>query len=202
MDILSVREHTSDKIIRPALIEKLRDEHRGQHYSIIEELGLTHGTVRVDMVVVNGITHGYELKSDLDTLQRLPEQMREYNSVFDKVTLVVGKKHLHEAIQMIPDWWGVMIAKISESDGALSLLAIRDADENRNKDSLAIARLLWRNEALAILEELESADGVRSKPREVIYKKLITILNQEDLEKRVRGRLFNRANWRSEKQYV
>lgn len=189
---------TSDKLIRPVLIEKLHSEHVGQHYSIIEELGLTHGNVRVDMVVVNGITHGYELKSDLDTLQRLPEQMREYNSVFDKVTLVVGKKHLHEAIQIIPDWWGVMIAKISECDGALTLLTIRDADENRNKDSLAIARLLWRNEALSILEELESADGVRSKSRDVIYKKLIGVLNQEDLAKRVRERLFNRTNWRAE----
>lgn len=198
MNVISSQGFTSDKLIRPALIKKLRDKHKGEHYSIIEELGLMHGNVRVDMVVVNGVTHGYELKSDLDTLRRLPEQMREYNSVFDKITLVVGKKHLHEAIQMIPDWWGVMIAKISESDGALSLLTIRDADENCNKDSLAIARLLWRNEALSILEELESADGVRSKSRDVIYRKLIGILNQEDLAKRVRERLFNRTNWRAE----
>ena len=32
--------------------------------------------------------------------------MREYNAVFDKMTLVVGKHHLHNALDTIPDWWG------------------------------------------------------------------------------------------------
>jgi hypothetical protein len=58
---------------------------------IIEELGVVHGKSRIDIAVINGLMHGYEIKSDKDTLQRLPEQMNMYNSVFNKVTLVVGK---------------------------------------------------------------------------------------------------------------
>ena len=54
---------------------------------IVDELGLRHGIARVDIAVVNGIIHGYELKSDKDNLKRLPHQIQIYGSVLDKVTL-------------------------------------------------------------------------------------------------------------------
>ena len=205
MDVLHRFVGTSDKTIRSALKEKLNQVHRGEeHYTIIEELGLTHGTARVDMVVVNGSIHGYELKSDLDTLQRLPDQMKIYNSVLDKMTLVVGKTHLHEAIRLIPDWWGVMIAK--PENQKVSLMTLREASDNPDKSSLAIAQLLWRNEALGILEELEAAEGLRSKPRHLIYQRLIeTIGDQESLCDRVRTRLFERFSqegWRVDRQLL
>jgi hypothetical protein len=194
-----VAANTSDKLIRLTLRDTLATTHKGEHYTVIEELGLAHGTARVDMVVVNGLIHGYELKSDLDTLQRLPEQMKVYNSVLDRMTLVVGKKHLHDAIKLVPDWWGITIAKMPGRNGEVSLLVLREAQNNPDKDSLAIAQLLWRNEALSILEELESADGFRSKSRDVIYRKLVEAIDQQSLCDRVRDRLFNRQGWRSGK---
>ena len=36
---------------------------------IVDDLGLRHGVARVDVAVVNGIIHGYELKSDKDNLK-------------------------------------------------------------------------------------------------------------------------------------
>src|SRR3972149_9340893 len=90
---------TNDLIIRSALKEDLRKRHaQDNKLRIIEELGVNHGTARIDIAVVNGIMHGYEIKSDQDTLQRLPEQMNIFNAVFNKVTLVVGKSHLYDAI--------------------------------------------------------------------------------------------------------
>ena len=47
---------------------------------VVEELGLRHGLARVDVAVVNGIIHGYELKSDKDNLKRLPHQIQVYSS--------------------------------------------------------------------------------------------------------------------------
>src|SRR6202035_2111641 len=121
---------TTDKSIRVALKQALRDAHRQTPQTrIIEELGITHGAARVDIAVVNGSIHGYELKSDLDTLYRLPEQMRIYNSVLDQMTLVVGKNHLHEAINTIPEWWGITVAKVIDSHGAISFCSIRKADD-------------------------------------------------------------------------
>lgn len=197
MNASVLTQRTNDKVIRSALRKSLESAYSNDpHSKIFEELGLTHGVIRADLVVVNGCIHGYELKSDLDTLQRLPAQMRTYNSVFDRMTLVVGKSHIEEAIRQIPEWWGITLAKINDSDGTVSLFDLRESEVNPKKDSLTIARLLWRDEALNILEELGRADGFRSKSRDVIYKKLVDVLSQGDLSDRVRAHLFNRTGWR------
>jgi len=187
---------TNDLIIRSALREKLRKLYaRDKKLRIIEELGVSHGTARIDIAVVNGIMHGYEIKSDQDTLQRLPEQMNIFNAVFDKVTLVVGKSHLYNAINMIPDWWGIIVAK-ADQNGSIIFNVIREGENNKEQDSVSVARLLWRNEALKILEEAGEAHGFYSKPRASIYEKLSTILDQETLSAKVRDAIFFRAEWR------
>lgn len=197
---------TNDKIIRTALRSTLRKElekyklKKNLPGEIFEELGISHGTVRIDLAVVNGVMHGYEIKSDRDTLLRLPEQMSVYNSVFDRMTLVVGKSHLYESINIIPDWWGVTLAKIN-SDQQVVFHSIREAKNNKDEQvPVSIARLLWRAEALKILEERNGADGIRSKPREVIYEKLAEVLKDDigTLKEYVRNvLLISRGDWRS-----
>lgn len=189
---------TSDKIIRSSLVEILdRECNNKPNTKVIEELGITHGAARVDIAVVNGIIHGYELKSDKDTLKRLPDQIRIYNNVLDKVTLVVGKNHLHEAINIIPDWWGVTIAKATDSSDIVEFCNIRDPEQNPSQDNAAIAALLWREEALGILEKIGQASGMRSKTRSVIYQHLAESLDSEVLKDQVREHLRTRISWRS-----
>lgn len=189
---------TNDLMIRNLLREILEEKHsKDKKVRIIEELGVHHGNARVDIAVVNGVMHGYEIKSDLDTLLRLPEQIEVYNSVFDKMTLVVGKSHLYEAIKMIPEWWGVVVAKVDEN-GVVTFNTIREEETNTEQNKLSVAKLLWREEALKILEEMNEANGLRSKPRDLIYSKLSTILDQTTLNKKVRETIFFRATWRSE----
>jgi hypothetical protein len=193
---------TNDKAIREALNRHLKKLHSGNpKLRIIEELGVEHGAARMDVVVINGVLHGYEIKSDRDTLLRLPEQMGIYNSVFDQITLVVGKSHLHDAINLVPDWWGVMIAKI-DCNGSVVFNEIRKAVNNVQQNSLSVARLLWRNEALEILERAGEANGFRSKPRSLIYEKLSALFEQETLEEKVRDALCFREAWRSDATLV
>lgn len=189
---------TDDKVIRDALRKRLVNLYKDvSDVKIIEELGVTHGTARVDMAVINGVLHGYELKSDKDTLNRLSSQMEIYNSVFDQVTIVVGKSHLFESINLIPDWWGIMVAQINNSDCEVSLYSIREARQNPAQDIVAVASLLWREEALRMLEESGRADGVRSKNRKMIYERLADVLDNETLKYKVREQLCTRLNWRS-----
>src|SRR3989344_124015 len=159
---------TNDTVIRGALVEKLNEKYAQSPYRIIPELGVHHGAARVDVAVVNGILHGYEIKSDKDTLGRLREQRDMYNSIFDQMTLVVGRTHLFDAINMVPDWWGIEIAKMTD-DQSVVFCTIREPRENLFQNGVSIARLLWRQEALDLLEDLGKADGIRSKPREAIY---------------------------------
>lgn len=191
---------TNDASIRVVLKENLKNIYQNDPGTVIfEELGVAHGSARVDIAVVNGIMHGYEVKSDLDTLRRLPEQMDVYNSVFDQVTLVVGQSHLYEAVKLVPDWWGIKIAKTTNLANEIIFSNIRDAETNPDQDNMAIAALLWRNEALAILEEIDHADGVRSKPREVIYERLIEVLDNKTLKAKVREYLCTRINWKPDR---
>lgn len=195
---------TTDKIIR-ASFRKILDQElekyiaeSGHPAHIFEELGIQHGMVRIDMAMVNGIMHGYEIKSDRDTLERLPEQMREYNEVFDKMTLVVGNRYLTEAINLIPDWWGVIVAKFES--GTVVFYTIRESATNQEQKRSSIAQLLWREEALQILEEQNKAQGLRFKTRDVIYERLAEVTDIETLKKRVTNTLLisnSRAGWRA-----
>lgn len=178
---------TNDKLIRQALKIKIRSDHKSDPALVIEELGVQHGLARADIAAVNGIMHCYEIKSDKDTLLRLPKQIKAYNAVFDRVTLVVGFSHIYEAMEIIPDWWGITIAK--ETDNGVAFSEIRQSEINLSRDSRSLARLLWRGEALAILEELDQASGYRSKPRSVIYDKLIETITIDDLSERVKKTL-------------
>lgn len=193
---------TNDLIIRAALKEDLESCHaKDKKVRIIEELGVSHGTARIDIAVVNGIMHGYEIKSDRDTLERLPEQLEEFNNVFDKLTLVVGKRHLYRAIHMIPDWWGLMIAKFDANNDVI-FQTIREPENNKGQIGISIARLLWRGEALQILEGKNSADGVRNKPREFIYERLADVLDTTSIKEQVNTLLVSREGWRSDSQLV
>ena len=191
---------TNDKTIRRALRcilnkELVRCRKQGHATQIIEELGVQHGTARIDIAVVNGIMHGYEIKSNCDTLQRLPEQVEEFNAIFDKITLVVGKRHLYQAMYIIPDWWGVTMAKV-DVDKRVFFQTIREADTNQNQKSISIARLLWRSEALTILEGQNKAVGVRGKPREFVYERLAGVLDTNTLKRQVSSLLISREGWR------
>ena len=196
---------TNDSLIRAAfkkeLIRALEDSQQpSPQIRIIEELGLDHGSARIDIAVVNGEIHGYELKSDVDTLNRLPDQMKTYNSVLDLVTLVVGKTHLRDAIHLVPDWWGIIVAKIDLNNDVI-FYNIRNAEDNIEQDNVSLARLLWREEALEILEEINEAVGLRSKPRNVIYEKLASTLDQKILREKVReALLISRPDWRFDGQ--
>ena len=197
----TLKQDTNDAVIREALKAELTILHaKDRRLRIIEEFGVRHGSARVDIAVVNGVLHGYEIKSDRDTLLRLPEQMDAYNAVFDQVTLVVGKSHLYEAMHAVPDWWGIKIAKVQD-DQSVYFCVIREARENPMKDSIAIAQLLWRQEALNILDDKGAAIGLRSKSRAQIYERLTTIFDQESLREKVRETLFFR-DWRSDSPLV
>lgn len=194
---------TNDQVIRKALRKELEKKCRGKSKTkIVEELGVTHGKARIDIAVVNGNIHGYELKSDKDTLKRLPYQIKKFNSVFDFVTIIVGKTHLYEAIQIVPEWWGIRIAKMKDHSKTISFYEIRKASKNPSQDSLAIAALLWREEALTILEEIGKAKGVRSKSKKDIYKRLVETCKPRTLNRLVREYLRARTAWRSDLQYI
>jgi len=195
---------TDDKVIRIALRNVLDKEQEkcqknGCKAEIFEEFGVRHGTARIDCAIINGFMCGYEIKSDRDSLKRLPGQVKEFSTVFDKLTLVVGKRHLYHAMHIIPDWWGVTVAK-KNADGTVRLQTIRKPEQNKTQEEMSIARLLWREEALKILEQRNEACRVRHKPRESLYEKIVEVFASDikELKKCISSALISREAWQSE----
>jgi hypothetical protein len=183
--------------IRTALKSKLFSRYaKDPSTLIVDELGLRHGAARVDVAVINGVIHGFELKSDCDTLNRLPLQIKIYNSVLDRITLVSGSRHIEKGISLVPDWWGIKLAELG-SRGAIRFTEIRRPQANPIQDILAVCKLLWREEAITLLEELDTAEGVRRKPRAAVYAKLAEAADPDLIRSRIRHQLRSRTSWRS-----
>jgi hypothetical protein len=185
---------TSDSRIRATMRATLAAVYDGDASTlIIEEFGLGHGAARVDIVVVNSSLHGSEIKSDRDTLRRLPRRVRIFGPVLDYITLVVGQRHRERATRAVPDWWGLKLACTS-AEGRIHLSEAREPRANPSPDKVAIARLLWRDEALGFLNELGAARGLLSKPRKMLYARLADVVDLDPLRARVRSQLTSRTD--------
>jgi hypothetical protein len=193
----SERSTMRDVDVRRQLRLQLCLEHAGDPETlIIDELGVEQGSFRADIAVVNGMLQAYEIKSASDTLARLPAQIGAYGRVFDTVTLVVAPRHVESAVAQLPAWWGVIIADYQGED--LLLDEQRPARPNPAVDSASLVQLLWRDEALAVLEEHHLAGGLRRKPRRELWAVLVAGLPSDDLGVVVRDRLRARRSWRAE----
>lgn len=177
----------SDVAIRSALRTRLlREHHHESDMVLVEELGLCRGTVRADLAVVNGSIHGYEIKSDRDSVRRLTSQALTYGRVFDRATLVVGDRFL-SAAELLPAWWGILHAR--QTPDGLKFRTVRKARLNRQKDPRAIVELLWSEQALALLERRGLDRGVRSKARRFLWDRLCAELSVREISDAVRAHL-------------
>lgn len=188
-----VRVGIGDRAIRTALKRRLIAEQPNAHIDTIlfEELGLCRGLVRADIAVVNGSLHGYEIKSDLDSLRRLQNQIDVYGRVLDYATLVVGERLFDEAVKVIPEWWGVLHAHTVADD--LEFETIRNSGLNPGRDPRALAELLWFEDAVDLLGRFDALTGVRRKPRRILWDRISERISIEDIAAAVRGALKSRV---------
>ncbi|MDI9313345.1 MAG: sce7726 family protein [Hydrotalea sp.] len=188
--------------IRHSLIQEIQNFYKNEPALIVEELGLQHGASRIDVAVINGEIHGYEIKSDADTFERLPAQALIYNKVLDKITLVVGPnnyKKIHDYNNMIPKWWGLKVAK-SNNRNELILESKKEAKKNTALEPMAIAQLLWKDEVVEILRNFSIANKELRKPKKILYEILIQHMNLKELQTEVRTLLKSRPAWRYQQQ--
>jgi hypothetical protein len=82
--------------IKAAVLTRIRRDARGNTLPVVTSEFLLNGTgIRADLAVLDGCFYGVEIKSEADTLKRLPSQMEGYARYFDRTLLIVAAKHLH-----------------------------------------------------------------------------------------------------------
>lgn len=161
---------------------------------VVDELGLLEGSFRVDLAVINSRLHGYEIKSFSDNLDRLPLQQLTYSKIFDRMTLVADERHVAKAVEIVPQWWGLISSRTTK--GVTVLNQIWPSRQNLDIDPYALSQLLWRDEALDALRQRGLDRGVRTKPRKVIWQALAACFTLEEIRAVIRQKLAGRKNWR------
>jgi len=182
--------------MREALLKLLNVQLSDQDAVVVEELGIEHGSSRIDVAVVNDKLIGYEIKSDYDNLLRLPGQIHAYNRVFNEINIVTGAEFIYEINELIGSWWGVRQANVSKS-GAVTLEPIREAKANPGQSSLSLASLLWKNEAADILSHYIDRTPPVSWTKRRLYFELFNCLDLQGICEVVCMKLRTRTEWRN-----
>ena len=181
-----------DSDIRPVLRSRLSATHAGDPETVfIEELGLCRGKVRIDLAAVNGILHGYEIKSDRDSLRRLVGQVEVYSKVLDRATLVVGRRHLHQTLNLVPSWWEIL--RIDSNIPDPRIRSVRRGRKNPNRDPRSLVELLWLDESISLLERIGAANGVKGKPRRFVWDRICELFDIDQIAEAVRACLKGRV---------
>ncbi|MDK1081190.1 MAG: sce7726 family protein [Anaerolineae bacterium] len=190
----------NDPQIRNAFHKTVLKKHHSKSTTlVVDELGLEHGKCRADIAIINGQLIGYEIKSDVDSLNRLSSQVNIYNAVFDKASLILTERHLDEAIYIIPDWWGIIL--VNETDkNILKFNQVRSPHKNTKFNNYSIVQLLWRAEAQEVLIGLGTKGARLREKRSNLYRYIVDMIDSQELRFIVREYLKKRLNWRHPSQ--
>lgn len=82
-------------------------------YGIVEEDGILtevrSGNNIADLVYFNGTSKVYEIKSEIDSNDRLFEQVQSYSQLFKEINVVTYEKNGHKILDLLPEHVGIII---------------------------------------------------------------------------------------------
>jgi hypothetical protein len=180
---------THDATVRPVLRAALTASNPGA--LIVDELGLELGGARVDLAVIGDDLHGFEIKAEADTLDRLPIQAVVYGRTLDRVTVVAGSNHLAGVLALVPPWWGVWEVQPP------GFRVERQATGNPEFPLVNHLQLLWKGELAALFER----HGFGAPPsrwcKVILRNALAERVEPHILRADVRWALRARGDWRA-----
>ena len=167
---------------------------------LIDEFNVSLGVVRADIALFNGVMHAYEIKSECDTLKRLDNQIYEYNKFFEYVTVVSCEKFMNRVLESVPENCGLILAK-NGKDG-VKFKQVRKAKKNKGIDKICLAKALWKDEMIEILENKQYNRGFKSKSKPLLYEILAQEFSANQLVQIVKNKIKKRAKLAVESEHI
>ena len=143
-----VNHYRDEYVYKNALIGYLLKKHRSGEVVMFNEFASGHSIG--DIAAFNSKSVVYEIKTELDTPQRLCRQMTDYGRVFQQRYLVVHDTQA-EAYARSADA-EVGIIRLGQEKGRAVLDVIREAMDNDDIDSHAVMRCLRSSEYRRMVE--------------------------------------------------
>jgi hypothetical protein len=142
-------EHRHEYVYKTAIAQKLFiGRHSVRTASFMTEFRALKA--KADVVILNGSSTVYEIKSERDTLRRLREQIDSYRKVFSVVNVVSAPSHVDQLLTILPRDVGVF-----SLTGRFRISTIRrPVDCPARIEPLAVLESIQLREALDVLSYL------------------------------------------------
>ena len=114
-----------------------------------------------DMVMFNGESKAFEIKTEYDTPRRLDKQMDDYKRFFDKCYIIVPEDKVDEYRDIVEPTTGIIA--MNRNNGRIILKEFRDAEQNERFEFEALMSCLrteeYKNIVLSLGASLEGVAG-------------------------------------------
>lgn len=122
------------------------------------------GNCKADVVVVNGTSAVYEIKSELDSFSRLENQVKNYLKIFDYINVITSASQVNKLKSILPDKVGILLLTNRNT-----ISTIRESKSNRkNTNPSILFDSLRKNEYVKAIKEYFGI--VPDVPNTQIYK--------------------------------
>ncbi len=175
-----------DTDIREPLFDYL--EERFGKTRIFEEKNMGKSRADVIMLLEDSLV-GLEIKSDVDTYERLKRQVRDYNKYCDRNYIVVGKSHEKHVAEHIPKEWGIFVVFVNGRQVIIE--ERREAVDNPKMKKEHQITLLWRPELQRLLEN-NHLPKYKQKSKRFVQQKLLEKMDWQMLKPQLCEELFER----------
>ena len=129
-------------------------------------------TSKADIVIFNGTSHVYEIKTQLDTLERLQKQIKDYQKVFEYVNVVSVESKVKAIEKLVDEKVGIIILT-----DRYTLKTIKKAKSGLDiMDKKSIFNLFRKQEYLKIIKDYQGS--VPDVPNTKIHSVCQEVFNQ------------------------
>jgi hypothetical protein len=157
------------------------------------------GNCKADVVVVNGTSAVYEIKSELDSFARLENQVKNYLKIFDYINVITSASQVNKLKSILPDKAGILLLTNRNT-----ISTIRESKSNRkNTNQSILFDSLRKNEYVKTIKEYFGI--VPDVPNTQIYKeckKLFSKIPAELAHNLTINILRRRRNTRVLKEFI
>jgi hypothetical protein len=169
---IDIREALKKHLMAKSLVPK----------RLIDELSVHNGNAKADLVALYEYAHCFEIKSDKDTLSRLSRQVSYYDFTFKKNTLVTTEKFVKKAEGLIPEYWGIWLAKVG-NDGDVKIHCCRTARVNKNWHPEKALLTLWKSELFKLDSQVSSCSPPKNSSRAELANKIVKESSKKVIQK-------------------
>jgi hypothetical protein len=147
-----VKEYRHEYIYKNAIAEKiLLGKHNLKTAFMLTEFRVAD--CKADAVVLNGTSHVYEIKSEMDSFERLDRQLAAYRRMFDYITVITTERLYQSVVERVPREIGIMVLAEGEYQFRVKKCRREAVSNKSNVDPLVIFDSLQRREFLMIIKE-------------------------------------------------